>query len=184
MGRGAAAELPRPSILGVLVLFILAMGVDGVNSYLSLFPGGPQLYPPRNILRLFTGTLHGLALGALVLPIFNFTLWQNIPSARSLERLPELALLSALALLFSLALPTGTPFLLIPMALVAVLGILLTLTSINTMILVVATRREGSFVGGRAALPFIVGGLVLAWVEVGGLSLARLLLGVFILPTF
>ena len=183
LGREGAANLPRPSILGVLALFILAMGLDGLNSYLSLFPEGPLLYPPRNILRLLTGTLHGLALSAIVLPIFNFTLWQNTPTVRSVENLAELAFLSALTILFSLALPSGISLLLIPLALITTLGILLTLTAINTMILVVATRREGGFTSGRAALPFIAGGVALALGEVGGLSLMRLLLGIFVLPT-
>jgi len=65
----------------VLVLFVVAMGFDGVNSYLTLLPILPHLYEPHNWLRLTTGTLEGIALAAVVLPVFNQTMWADATGA-------------------------------------------------------------------------------------------------------
>ncbi len=67
-GRRRAARLPAPAILAVFGVFLLAWAVDGFNSFLTLIPGLPYLYEPRNLLRLVTGTLEGLALAAVLLP--------------------------------------------------------------------------------------------------------------------
>ena len=48
-GRVRASELPAAPVLGVLVLFLGLWAFDGVNSYLTLFPGMPHLYEPHNI---------------------------------------------------------------------------------------------------------------------------------------
>ena len=42
-GRARASELPSPSVLTVLLLFLGIWAFDGVNSYLTLFPGMPHL---------------------------------------------------------------------------------------------------------------------------------------------
>ena len=59
----------------MLGVFFLVWAVDGLNSFLTFFPGLPHLYEPRNLLRLITGTLEGLAIAALMLPIANLSLW-------------------------------------------------------------------------------------------------------------
>ena len=73
LGKRKTAQMPPAPIVGLLVGFIFLMAADGVNSYLSLLLGRDLLYQPHNILRLATGTLHGLALSIIVFPIFNFT---------------------------------------------------------------------------------------------------------------
>jgi len=60
------AGMPPRGVLVFLGVLVLAFGVDGVNSYLHLFPGAPSLYEPGNLLRLLTGTGMGLVI-ALVL---------------------------------------------------------------------------------------------------------------------
>jgi uncharacterized membrane protein len=61
---GKRSKLPSRGIIAVLVLFFLAFGIDGSNSYLYLLKQSsngaleqiPNLYVPNNILRLFTGS--------------------------------------------------------------------------------------------------------------------------------
>lgn len=69
---GKRSKLPSRGIIAVLVLFFLAFGIDGSNSYLYLLKQTsqgaldkiPNLYIPNNILRLFTGSGMGIALAA------------------------------------------------------------------------------------------------------------------------
>ncbi|NOH01622.1 MAG: DUF2085 domain-containing protein [Chloroflexi bacterium] len=81
---GRRSKLPSRGILAMLVLFFLAFGIDGSNSYLYLLKqtsGGleqiPNLYIPNNTLRLFTGSGMGIALAAILFPVVNQTLWHS-----------------------------------------------------------------------------------------------------------
>src|SRR4030066_1455774 len=67
---------PPKGVMGVSILLIIIYAVDGLNSYLSLpqfinyFPNMPHLYPPSNVLRLFTGTGMGLVIAIVLYPAF------------------------------------------------------------------------------------------------------------------
>jgi uncharacterized membrane protein len=71
---GKRSKLPSRGIIAVLVLFFLAFGIDGSNSYLYLLKQTsqgaldkiPNLYIPNNTLRLFTGSGMGIALAAVL----------------------------------------------------------------------------------------------------------------------
>jgi uncharacterized membrane protein len=76
LGRGKAAKLPPAAVTLVLLGFMAAWALDGLNSYLTLFPGAPHLYEPHNLLRTTTGAMQGVALISLVLPFFSVTLWR------------------------------------------------------------------------------------------------------------
>jgi uncharacterized membrane protein len=153
------AQMPPAAVLGLLVGFICLMILDGVNSYASLLLHRPLLYEPSNLLRLATGTLHGLALSIIVFPIFNFTLWKVPDDWPVLSGFRELGLL-----LLVLVLPTVTLIqselgvLLYPVAILSVAGVLAMLTVVNSMIIIIATRREAQAVAWwEAALPLALG---------------------------
>jgi hypothetical protein len=135
------------------------MAIDGLNSYISLMLGRPLLYEPQNLLRLMTGTLHGLALSIIVFPIFNFTLWKEPDAKPALAGLRDLGLI-----IFLLALPmvvlvqAQLDFLLYPVAMISVLGVLAILTVVNSLIIIIAIRREARAVAWwDAALPIALG---------------------------
>jgi uncharacterized membrane protein len=138
-----AAQMPPAPVVGLLIGFIFLMAIDGLNSYLSLLLGRSLLYTPHNLLRLATGTLHGLALSIIVFPIFNFTLWKepdNEPSLAGFKDLGKIVLLLALPMVLIVQARPG--FLLYPIAVVSVAGVLGMLTLVNSMIVVIAARRE------------------------------------------
>jgi len=174
LGKGKAARMPPARVLGLLVGFIIVMAIDGLNSYLSLFPNAPLLYQPHNTLRLLTGTLHGLALSIIVFPIFNFTLWKEPDNKPALAGLRDLGLIIALfALPMVLIVQAQIDLLVYPVAIISVLGVLTMLTVVNSLILVIVMRREAQAVAWwDAALPIALG-FAATLVEVAVIVLLR-----------
>lgn len=157
VGRSRASRLPPPRVLVVLVGFVLCWALDGLNSYLTLYPGAPHLYEPQNWLRLTTGMLNGLALGTVVLAVLNFSLWHAPRPQPAVRGLGELAGLVGLAALLTGLVLTRDERLLYPLALAGTLGVVAMLTSVNTVIVLIAARRENTVHRWRdAAWPLLV----------------------------
>jgi uncharacterized membrane protein len=174
MGRKRAASLPPVPITLVFVGFIVTLGIDGINSYLTFFPGMPHLYEPQNWLRLTTGTLEGLALSAFVFPVLNYSLWRDAnQSAPSVRNFKELALMVAAGGVIILLILLELPLLLYPLAVLSTLGVLVMLGSINTMIVVALSRREGTALTWRQAVLPVSAGLAIAFLLIGGMDTVR-----------
>jgi uncharacterized membrane protein len=111
-GRGKASVLPPRSVLIVLGVFVILMGIDGVNSYLNFFPGYEGPYSPHNVLRLVTGMLCGLAMFNIVYPVFNALVWRDSDQQRTLYSVGELLGLCAVAGVVILLVVSERPLLL------------------------------------------------------------------------
>lgn len=173
MGRGRAGLMPTRWVLVVLVGFMATMGVDGLNSYATFFPGVPHLYEPRNWLRLVTGTLNGLFLAALILPVLNQTLWKHWEARPVLGNFRELAVLVlAAAVMVGLVL-SDQVVVLYPLALLSAVGVLALVVLLNTTILLIGLRRENRAEGWRGALAPLLAGLTLAIIEIGMVDAVR-----------
>jgi len=173
LGRTRAGGLPRRGVLVVLFGFVAVMGVDGVNSYLTFFPNLPHLYEPQNWLRLTTGMLDGITMGALILPVLNQTLWKDWEDRPALANFRELGLLVLLgALLVGLVL-TENPAILYPLALLSSAGVVVLLTAIFTTILLVVTRRANRAEGWRGAALPLLAGFTLALLQIGVIDAVR-----------
>lgn len=173
LGRKHTFDLPPLRILLPLIGFIGLLGIDGVNSYLSFFPGAPRLYEPQNWLRLTTGTLHGLAMSALVFPVLMQSLWQRGQREPVIRNYKEFGLLLAGSLLIIGLVWAQIPVLLYPVAVLSTLGVLLMLGAANTMLVLVLSRREGAAVHTREAVLPATMGLALAFLEIGGIGWVR-----------
>lgn len=172
-GQSRAGRIPPSRVTIALAGFVLLWAIDGLNSFLTFYPGMPHLYEPRNWLRLTTGMLNGLALGTLTFSMFHFSLWR-IPRPRpAIQGLGELAGLITLAgLLVGLVL-TENPRLLYPLAVASVLGVLSMLTGVNTVVILVASRRENTAHRWRdAAFPSLAA-LALSLIIVMGIGAGR-----------
>jgi hypothetical protein len=176
LGHRRASNLPPTRVIILLVVFIASMGLDGLNSYLTFFPNTPHLYEPSNPLRLATGTLNGLALSIIVLPVFNFTLWREASPRRSIRNFRELAVAVALAAVMVLTVQAEFDFLLYPVAIMSTLSVLVMLTAVNTMIVLIVTRRESMAETWLDALLPLSLGLLVTLVEIAGMDLFRLAL--------
>jgi uncharacterized membrane protein len=178
MKRYHSVELPPARVLITLLAFMGLMGIDGVNSYLTFFPKVPHLYEPQNWLRLTTGTLHGLAMSALVYPVMNGALWhaniaKNEPVIKNFKEL--LFFLTGAAAIILIVL-WQQPFLLYPLAFLSTLGVLLMLGIVGATLVVMLTRREGTArVWSDLALPGVMG-LAIAFLIIEAMSGLRAIL--------
>lgn len=173
LGRGKAAKLPPAAVSAVLLGFIAVWALDGLNSYLTFFPGAPYLYEPHNILRTTTGAMQGVALISLVLPFFCVTLWREPSQRPTINSLREVLLLVGVVALIVAAVGSEWAPLLYPLALLSVAGTLMMLAMVNTMLVVLALKREGKTAGWRDALPLMIAGLALAMLELLVINLLR-----------
>jgi uncharacterized membrane protein len=172
-GRGLASMLPAPKYLAVFGVFLVAWAVDGINSFLTLFPGLPHLYEAHNLLRLATGTLEGLAIAALMLPAFNRSLWAELPLMPSVGSWQDIAWMLASGALVAGMVASGLPFLLYPLTLLSGLAVVALLGTVNTIFVLLVLRRDGQMTTWRqAALPLLFG-FALAMIELAVVGLAR-----------
>ncbi len=174
-GRWRFVALPPTSVLLLLVGFIAVMGFDGLNSYLSFFPGAPYLYEPKNWLRLTTGALHGLALSVIVFPIINGGLWHRscVKNKPVIKRFKELLPFLAGVVVIILMVLWLHPLMLYPLTILSTAGLMLMLGLINTMFVLLLTRREGYARSWRDIVLPITMGLAISFLMIGGMDWLR-----------
>jgi uncharacterized membrane protein len=122
-GRLRAGLLPRWPYLLIFGMFVVVWALDGLNSYLTLFPGAPYLYEPQNRLRLATGALQGLALAAVFLPLVNRSLGSETENLTSVGSAADLLWLLAGGVLLFWLMSMDRPALLYPLAIASGLAI-------------------------------------------------------------
>ena len=173
--RRRAADFPSAPIIAVLVSLMLPWAADGLNSYLALL-NGPHIYEPQNWLRLSTGALNGLAMSALVYPVFNFTVWQRPASEPAIRNLRDVGVLLLLeAGIVGLVL-TQWSFLLYPLALLSAAGVLTLLTSVNSLLVLMIVRRENVVDTWREAAIPLLAGFTVSLIQVGVIDIVRFVL--------
>lgn len=172
-GRGRASRLPAPALLAVLGGFLLAWAVDGFNSFLTLIPGLPYLYEPRNLLRLTTGALEGLAIAAILLPLANLTVWTKPGPERSVGSCRDLGWMLLAAAAVVALVSSAWPPLLYPLAILSGLATWGLVAIVNTMFVLILLQREGKATRAREALLPLLLGVALAAVELTAIALAR-----------
>ena len=179
-GRRRPDNLPPRGIIVLLVVFLAVVGIDGLNSYASLFPRLPHLYEPNNTLRLLTGTLEGIALAGLLWPVLHMSLWQIPQEQRSIPNLRELGLILLAALGLDLVALWQPPVSLYPLAVLSVVGPLLALGIVSTLLVSVITRRAGRVTSWPQLAVLFAWGCFVALLEMAGMAWARYaLLGSF-----
>jgi uncharacterized membrane protein len=178
---GKRSKLPSRGIIAVLVLFFLAFGVDGSNSYLYLLkqtaPGRldqiPNLYIPNNILRLFTGSGMGIALAAVLYPIVNQTLWREQDNRPALEW-NSFGILIGSIIVLNLLVLADSPIILYPIAYISSLGTLSLLVIVFAILWIMIMRQDNSFTSIRQLLLPFASGLTLALLMILSIDLLRL----------
>jgi len=148
-----------------LILFFLAFGIDGSNSYLYLikqtshgaFDNIPNIYIPNNTLRLFTGSGMGIALASVLFPAFNGSAWKKHDPAPALDW-KKLGAIIGIILVMDLLILTESPIILYPIAYISVLGVLSLLIIVFSMVWVLMMRLENTFDSmTQMWMPFLAG---------------------------
>jgi uncharacterized membrane protein len=179
--NGRRIKFPSRGILAVLVLFFLAFGIDGSNSYLYLLkqvsPGIlvkiPNLYVPNSVLRLFTGSGMGIALAAVLYPVINQTLWRKMDDRPALEW-KSFGILIGLTVILNLLILTDSPIVLYPIAYISALGTLSLLVIVFAMLWLMIMRQDNTFEHPRELwLPFL-SGFTLSMLMILSIDLLRL----------
>ena len=173
------SKLPSKGIIAVLVLFFLAFGIDGSNSYLYLLKQSgaleqiPNLYTPNNTLRLFTGSGMGIALASVLFPVINQTIWREPTDDYALNR-KNFSILVAIIIVINLLILTDSPIILYPIAYLSALGTLSLLVLVFMILWMIMMRLDNSFDHWTQLwLPF-ASGLTLALLLILGIDLLRL----------
>jgi len=167
------AGMPPLQVWVVFGFFVAAFAVDGVNSYLHLFPGAPGVYEPRNYLRLLTGTGMGLVVAGAIFPAFNQTVWKNWDKSPAIPGLKSLTLLIVLALIMDGLVMTENPLLLYPFALISATGVLVLLSIVYSMMWLMILRMENQFQRVSQLWLPLLGGFGMALLQIIILDLAR-----------
>ena len=176
---GRASRLPSRGILAVLVVFFLAFGIDGSNSYLYLlkqtgaFQSVPNLYTPNNVLRLFTGSGMGIALAAVLYPVVHQTIWRELDDRPALEWKSFGALVALIAALDLLIL-TESPIVLYPVAYISALGTLSLLGIVFAILWMIIMREDNTYTSLRQMILPVLSGYTLALLMIVGIDLLRL----------
>ena len=172
--------MPGWKVGAPLLLFFIAFGIDGSNSYLYLLKETshgaldkiPNLYMPNNVLRLFTGSGMGIALGSILFPAFNQSAWKTYDPAPALDW-KKLGILIGVILIVDLLILTENPIVLLPIAIISVLGVLALLIIVFSMAWVLIMREENHFETLlQMWLPFVAG-TTLAFILITAIDLLR-----------
>ncbi len=171
-GRIKVSRLPPLRVNLILALFVLCIGVDGVNSYVQLFPTVTGLYTPQNWLRLVTGMGGGLAMIHLLLPIFNSVVWQKPDKRRVLDNWRDLAAVCAVGAVMIVLVLSDRPLFLWILGVLSALGVLIVLVMIGT-VLFLSVNRFRPALNWRELLIPLLAGLIVAIIEIGAINIVR-----------
>ena len=144
---GKQAGFPPRKVQIVLGIFFMAFAIDGINSTLPMlnFIKVAQWYPPANWLRLTTGAGLGIAMGSVLMPVINESLWINVDQESALSswwRVGQIVLVTAIA---GFAVTTEIPALLYPLAFLTASDVLVILTLIFTIVWVMIAKKDNQF---------------------------------------
>jgi len=170
------AGMPHWSVWVLFALLAGAFGVDGVNSFLHLFPGAPSAYEPQNYLRLLTGTGMGLVIAGVLFPAYNQTIWKDWKSEPAAPSLLYILPLILLALFMDGIVLMGNPLLLYPLALTSAAGVLILLSMVYAMVWLILLKAENRFLRWPQLVIPLAGGFGIALLQIALLDLLRLAL--------
>jgi uncharacterized membrane protein len=164
-----------------LALMVVAFGIDGVNSYLTLmketysplFQQIPTLYYPNNTLRLLTGTGMGLVIATAIFPAFNQTVWADWDPRPVLNGWRVLGALVLLALVLDILILTESSIILYPAALLSAGMVLSLLSMIYSLFAIMLVKKENHYHSLKEVWLPLVAGFTVAMLQITLIDILR-----------
>ena len=175
-GLGRRGEIPPLKIGVVLILFVVAFGIDGVNSFAHLVPGVPFAYTSQNWLRLATGTGMGLGIASVLVPVFNQSIWIDSNELPALGEWKHLGALLIIGTTLALGIYSQNPLIIYPLAVLSGLGVLTILTLVYTIVWVLFSKTENRYHKVRELWVPLTAGLLTALLQISMIDAGRFLL--------
>jgi uncharacterized membrane protein len=174
-------KIPHWSIIALLVVFVIAFGIDGSNSYLYLLkqvspgvlPNVPNIYIPNNTLRLLTGSGMGLGMAVMLFPAFNQTVWADGEDKPAIPGWKALGLMLGIQVIFDLLVLTENPIVLYPLAIISALGVWFLLTMVYSMVWVMIMGQDNQFAKLRQLWLPLLAGLTIAMIQTAAIDALR-----------
>lgn len=142
-GRGRAAQIPPLPISITLIVAVVLMGIDGVNSMLDGM-GARTLYEPFNELRYFTGIGVGIGISTLVFLMINLSLRANPDDQQPvIKNWREFGGILAINILAMVAIYGNMHILAWPLAILAFLGMTGVLYAVNLLLVSLFMGYDG-----------------------------------------
>lgn len=161
---------PPLSVCLTLAIFVLLMAADGFNALLFDL-GWPVLYLPSNMVRLITGLLAGVALGAGLGYLFAITIWRVVPSGVAIVTRPiELAAPVSLATLLGAVALSGSAVPFAPLAMGLLTIVISVFAALILILLALGSGRAWRFASFAELRGLAVMAYLLAILTVGVLS--------------
>lgn len=173
--KGRQGGFPQKRFLFSLGFLLALFGIDGVNSYLHLFPNFPSLYEPNNVFRLVTGTGVGVGMAVVLMPIVHQSLWVDWNPEPAIRTWLDLAILLGSAFAVSTLMLTENPLLLYPLALISAATVVLILGLIYTIIWVMVFKKENAFSRWFDVTGYLGMGFGVAILQILAIDIVRLI---------
>lgn len=158
VARRRGGAYPPRRVLAVFVLFFMAFGLDGLNSYVQLLPLDLGVYAPQNWLRLLTGSGMGLVLAGVLFPAFNQTAWRDYDPTPAIPNLKSAAVMVGLTLAVDALVYSENPLLLYPLGVASAFTVLFILTITYSLIWMMLLRQTNLAARlNQLALPLMLG---------------------------
>ncbi len=155
------------------IIFVLAFGIDGLNSYLHLFPGLPGAYEPNNVLRLITGTGMGISISAVLVPAFNQSVWKHWDSGSIFTSWRGYVGIIGIPFTFSSLILYNNPFFRYNLALISAAGVLMVLSMVYAIIWLMVFHKDNQAEGWRQLVLPLCAGLLTAIIQIGAIDWLR-----------
>lgn len=170
---GRRGGMPSLKIIIVLGIFLIAFGIDGVNSYLHFFPSAPSFYSPQNYLRLLTGLGLGIGMAAMIYPVFQQTVWTEWSGETALKSWRQLGEIIFIAGAIYLGILSENPIVIYLCSLLSAATVVVILGIVYTMVWIMIFKLDNKFSKWKEMWMFIVAGFGTAIFQIAVMDITR-----------
>jgi uncharacterized membrane protein len=168
--------MPPYRIITLMTILTALWLIDGVNSYLHLFPQLPSLYEPNNILRLVTGSGIGIVAAMLLYPAFQQTIWSDWLPTPAMSGIKNMVALMMLTLVVDFMVLLNNPVLLFGAAIISSAFVLILLSMVYCMLLAILFKIENRWSRLRDVFLLLAAGFGVAIIQIGLMDWIRFIL--------